>query len=53
MKNIAAILPSHGRSPFPKMPNDDATPQKEAGNLRKTKLVGKASMDGTMSPSVP
>jgi hypothetical protein len=53
MKNIAAILPSHGRSPFPKMPNDDATPQKEAGNLRKTKSVGKASMDGTMNSTVP
>jgi hypothetical protein len=38
MKNIAAILPSHGQRRFPKMPNDDATPQKEARNLRKNKI---------------
>jgi len=27
IKNIATILPRHGQSPFPNMPNENATPQ--------------------------
>jgi len=27
IKDIATILPSHGKSSFPKMPNENATPQ--------------------------
>ena len=53
IKDIATILPSHGQSPFPKMPNENATPQNFGKNLTKTKSVGKQSKNRWVAPGAP
>jgi len=50
IEDIATILRSHGQSPFPKMPNENATPQNFGKNLTKAKSVGKQSKSRWVAP---